>query len=173
MEEITSRREDTVDVIDVRGELDMSNVQRLDDALTAALSDETTSCLLDLSQLVFLESSVVALLIRWSKDVQLSEREALAIVVGEETPAARLFELVGLTAHLPIFTLRTAAQKALLEGQRARTQRSLKWLTDAELVTARSDAQAASDAATQRLGDIADEERRREAGPQEPPSADE
>ena len=92
---------------------------------------------------------------------QLSERESLAIVVGEDTPAERLFELVGLTRRLPIFRLRDAAHTALVEGQRARTQRTLKWLTDAELTTARSDAQAASDLATRRLDDITEEEHRR------------
>lgn len=168
MEEITTLREGTVDVVEVLGELDMSNVHALDEALKAALSDHTTSCLLDLSQLRFLDSTVVHALIRWSNDAQLSEREALAIVVGENTPAQRLFELVGLTTRLPIFKLRTAAHTALLEGQRARTQRTLKWLTDAELTTARSDAQGASDAANRRLDEITDEEHRRQSSRQAP-----
>jgi anti-anti-sigma factor len=170
MEEITTRREGTIDVVEVLGELDMSNVHALDEAIEAALSDQTTSCLIDLSQLSFLDSTVVKALIRWSNDAQLSEREALAIVVGEHTPAERVFELVGLTARLPIFKLRAAAHTALVEGQRARTQRTLKWLTDAELSTARSDAQAASDAATCRLGDIAEEEHNRRAPTQAPPT---
>ena len=161
MEEITKRREGTVEVVEVLGELDLSNIHVLDEALKAALSDQTTSCLVDLSQLSFLDSSVVKAMVRWSNDAQLSEREALAIVVGKDTPAERVFELVGLTTRLPIFRLRDAAHTALVEGQRARTQRTLKWLTDAELITARSDAQAASDAAARRLDDIAEEEHRR------------
>lgn len=165
MEEITTRREGTVDVVEVLGELDVSNVAALDEALKAALSDQTTSCLLDLSQLEFLDSSVIKALIRWSNDAQLSEREALAIVVGEDTPAERLVDLIGLKTRLPIFQHRDAAYTALLEGQRARAERTLEWLTDAELATARSDAQAASDAATRRLGDITDEEQRRRQDP--------
>ena len=159
------RREGTVDVVEVLGEIDVSNVAALDEALRAALSDETTSCLLDLSQLEFLDSSVVNALIRWSNDAQLSEREALAIVVGEDTPAERLFDLIGLKTRLPIFQHHDAAHTALLEGQRARAERTLEWLSDAELATARSDAQAASDAATRRLGDITDEEQRRGQDP--------
>jgi len=169
MEEITTRREGTVDVVEVLGELDVSNVHALDGALKAALSDQSASCLVDLSQLSFLDSSVVKALIRWSNDVQLSEREALAIVVGEHTPAQRLFELVGLSGRLPIFRFRAAAHTALVEGQRARAERTLEWLTDAELTTARSDAQAVSDAATRRLDQITEEEERRQNPPQDPP----
>jgi hypothetical protein len=39
MEEITTRREGTIDVVEVLGELDMSNVHALDEAIEAALSD--------------------------------------------------------------------------------------------------------------------------------------
>jgi anti-anti-sigma factor len=162
MEEITVWREGTVDVVGVRGEVDMSNVERLNDALRRALSDESTSCLLDLSEAAFLDSSVVRLLILWSNDAQLSEREALAIQIGQGTPAQRLFELVGLIGRLPLFAARESAMRALLEGQRARDQRGLEWLTDAELDTARTDAQAASDAAGRRLDDITEEEGRRD-----------
>ena len=165
VEEITTRRDGTVDVVEVLGELDLSNVHALHQALKADLSDQTTSCLLDLfSHLSFLDSSVVKAMIRWSTDAQLSERESLAIVVGKDTPAERLFELVGLTTRLPIFQARDAAT-ALVEGQRARTQRTLEWLTDAELTTARSDAQAAPDLATRQLDDITEEEHRRREPP--------
>ena len=162
VEGITVERDGTVDVVGVTGELDMSNVERLDDALRNALSSETASCLLDLSEVAFLDSSVLRLLIRWSNDAQLSEREALAIQIGQDTPARRLFELAGLLGRLPLFASREAAMRALLEGQRARAHRSLKWLTDAELETARTDAQAASDAAGRRLDNITEEEGRRE-----------
>ena len=123
----------------------MSNVDLLNGALKVALSDETTSCLLDLAGLDFLDSTVIKALVRWSNDAQLSDREALAIVVGEDTPAARLADLLGLPGRLPIFKTGAAARTALLEGQRARAQRSLQWLTDAELDIARSDAQSDSD----------------------------
>ena len=89
----------------------------------------------------------------------------MAIVVGEETLAARLVALLGLTGRMPLFRTRDAARNALLEGQRARAERSLEWLTDAELSEARSDAEAASDAAIRRLDDITQEEGRR---PDEP-----
>jgi anti-anti-sigma factor len=161
VQEIKTRREGTIEVVEALGELDMSNVGLLNDALKVALSDEKTSCLLDLAELDFLDSTVIKTLVRWSNDAQLSDREALAIVVGDDTPAARLVHLLGLPGRLPIFKTGAAARTALLEGQRARAQRSLQWLTDAELNVAESDAQADSDAATRRLDDVRQEERRR------------
>jgi len=165
VEEIKTHREGTIEVVEALGELDMSNVEVLNGALKIALSDETTSCLLDVSGLDFLDSTVIYALVRWSNDAQLSAREALAIVVGEETPAARVVDLLGLTGRLPLFTTRTAARTALLEGQQARAQRSLEWLTDAELNVARSNAQADSDAAGRRLDGITQEEHRRRDEP--------
>jgi anti-anti-sigma factor len=163
VEEINSSQEGTLDVVEALGELDMSNVAALNTALRAAFSDDTTNCLLDVSGLDFLDSTVIAALVRWSHDVELSEREALAIVVGQGTAAARLVDLVGLNGRLPIFASRNGARAALLAGQRSRDKRSLEWLTDAELQTARDEAQATADAAERRLEDItAVEERRSE-----------
>ena len=166
MNEVKVSQQDSIDVLEARGEFDLSNVDVLNKSIKAALSDDTTSCLLDLSGLTFLDSTVIHSLVRWSQDVQLSQREALAISVGEGTPAARLVALVGLNGRLPIFASRDAAKTALLEGQRTRDQRSLEWLTDAELHAARTDAQATSDDAERRLEDITAEEHRRSDQPQ-------
>ena len=162
MAEILVTRAGTVDVIRPTGEYDLSNVDELNDALRSSLSDETSSCLLDLSEVEFMDSSVIHALVRWSNDVQLSEREALAIVSGDDnTAASRLLDAVGIRSRLPVFMLRDSAMAALLEGQRAREERSLEWLTDAELQSARDQAQRASDAADRRLEDIDREEQRR------------
>lgn len=168
VETITVSLDGMIDVIEARGELDVSNVESLNGALKAALSDGTTSCLLDLSSLEFLDSTVIHSIVRWSNDVQLSQREALAICVGRETAAARLVDLVGLKGRLPIFSSRDSAKAALLEGQRARDERRLEWLTDVELRTAHEDAQAASDAAAHRLDDVPAEEKRRSDQPPNP-----
>ena len=90
MNEVKVSRQDSIDVLEALGEFDMSNVDVLNNAIKAALSDDTTSCLLDLSGLTFLDSTVIHSLVRWSQDVQLSQREALAISVGEAMPARGL-----------------------------------------------------------------------------------
>jgi anti-anti-sigma factor len=162
VKEITTYRNGTIDIVEASGEVDMSNVDGMDKALKAALSKDASSCLLDMCAVEFADSTVIQALIRWSNDAQLSSREALAIVVAHDSPVARLLDLVGLTTKLPIFASREAATTALLEGQRARDKRQLEWLTDAELHTARTDAQAASDSSERRLDDITAEEQRRD-----------
>jgi len=155
-------RDGSVDVIQPTGEYDLSNVDELNGALRASLSDDTSSCLLDLTEVAFMDSSVIHTLVRWCNDVQLSEREALAIVSGDDdTVASRLLDAVGIRSRLPVFSTSHNAMMALVEGQRSRGQRSLEWLTDAELQSAREQAQRASDEAGRRLQDIDREEKRR------------
>jgi anti-anti-sigma factor len=164
MAEIHVMRDGSVDVIQPTGEYDLSNVDDLNEALRASLSDETSSCLLDLTGVDFMDSSVIHALVRWCNDVQLSEREALAIVSGSDaTAASRLLEAVGIRSRLPVFSTTENAMTALVEGQRSRPARNLEWLTDAELQSAREQAQRASDEAGQRLDDIHREEQRRSA----------
>ncbi len=129
-------RSGSIDLIEVSGEIDLSNVADLDEALTQAFSRDTPCCLLDLSAVSFLDSTVVHLLIRWQADAQLSAREALAVATGKDTPTVRILTLSGVLRHLPLFTTQQAARTALQEGQRARSQRRLRWLTDADLATA-------------------------------------
>jgi anti-anti-sigma factor len=162
MDEITVTRDGAVDTVIVTGERDMSNVEALDDAVRTVLSDESTSCLLDLSGLTFMDSTVIHALVRWSKEAQVSEREALAIVVGgPDTAAARVLDVVGLLKRLPVFTTQQAAKRALEQGRQPRATRPLGWLTDLELATERDDAQTHADAANDRLrGAIEEQESR-------------
>ena len=162
MDDISVTREEAIDIVAVKGEYDMSNVDTLNEAQQKVLSDETASCLLDLSDVTFMDSSVVHSVVRWSKEAQVSEREALAIVVGgADTPAARLLGLVGLLKWLPVFATRGAAKAALDHGRRPRPERPLTWLTDLELATERDDAQIGADAADQRLDDAVAEQQSR------------
>jgi anti-anti-sigma factor len=164
MADITTTSQHNLCLVKVAGEVDLSNSDQLSQAIAEALGgDRQSSCLLDLSCTTFIDSTALRVLIKWSTDVQLSEREALAIVVPDRKSAVyRLFELVGITSVLPLFSSVAAASAALHEGQRARSERELKWLTDAELVSERDDAEAASDAAEQRLTDIEAEQWRRD-----------
>jgi anti-sigma B factor antagonist len=164
MEEIRVSRQGSIEAITVTGELDLSNVAALDEALGNALSGTTKSCLLDLSEITFMDSSVIHTLIRWSKEAQVSTREGLAIMVGgKDTEATRVLTLTGLTKRLPVFASRDAAMTALKLGQRPRSERPLSWLTDLELAAEREQAQADSDTATRRLDDaIAEQDTRQD-----------
>jgi anti-anti-sigma factor len=170
-DDINVTREGAIDIVVVTGERDISNVGALDDAVNAVLSDDdSTSCLLDLSGLSFMDSSMVPSLVGWSKEAQLSEREALAIMVGGvDTPAARVLDLVGLLKRLPVFGTRGAAKQALEQGRRPRSERPLKWLTDLELATERADAQTRADAASRRLDEAIAEQDLRAQDPDTAP----
>jgi len=85
------------------------------------VSDDTSSCLLDLSGAIFLDSTVVRAVVRWSSDDQLSERAALAVVLADGSSGRRVFELAGLSDRLPVVASRESARTALLEGQRGRS----------------------------------------------------
>jgi len=165
VEDIRVSRQGKIESITVTGEIDLSNVAALDDALRSALSGTTVSCLLDLSLVEFMDSSVVHSLLRWSKEAQVSAREGLAIMVGEDTEATRVLGVVGLMKRLPVFSTREAATTALEIGQKPRSERPLKWLTDRELAAERQEAQTSSDDATRRLDDAMAEQdtRRRDA----------
>jgi anti-anti-sigma factor len=164
VDEIRVTRQDGIDVLTVVGEFDLSNVNRLDEALSKVFSENAAaSCLLDLSEVTFMDSSVVRALVRWSKEVQVSDREALAIMVGgRDTPAAKILTLIGLIDRLPVFDSLGTAALALETGQKPRSDRALRWLTDLELAAEREEAQAGSDAASRRLdGAIAEQDARR------------
>ena len=164
MDEVRVTRRGDVDAIEVVGEFDVSNVASLDDALRAVLSSgSTASCLLDLTDVTFMDSSVVNALVRWSKEAQVSEREGLAIVVGgRETPAAGVLKLLGLLDRLPVFATLDAAVTALEGGRLPRSERPLRWLTTLELAAEREQAQAGSDAASRRLDRAIAEQQLRE-----------
>ena len=163
MHEISHSTHGSIESIIVTGEVDTSNVSDLDDALRRALCGTTASCLLDLSEVTFMDSSVVHGLIRWSKEAQVSAREGLAIVVGEaDTAATHVLTVVGLMNRLPVFASRDTAIAALELGQKPRSERPLRWLTDHELAAERETAQTNSDAATRRLDEaIAEQDTRR------------
>jgi anti-anti-sigma factor len=167
VDEISVTREGAIDIVSLAGEYDLSNVDTLNDTMQKVLSDETASCLLDLSGVTFMSSTLVHAVVRWSKETQVSEREALAIMVGGvDTPASRVLGLLNLLKRLPVFTTLDAAKKALDLGRRPRHVRALTWLTDLELGTERDDAQTGADAANQRLSDaVAEQESRAQDGP--------
>jgi anti-anti-sigma factor len=172
VDEIGVTRQGNIVTVAPRGEFDLANVDNLDATLKDVLQSDTTSCLLDLSGVTFLDSSVLHALVRWSKEAQVSDREALAIMVGgEDTAATRTLGLVGLLTRLPVFATIETATLALQTGQKPRAERPLQWLSDMELAAERDAAQTGSDAATQRLDEaIAEQDHRRES-PEPPPDS--
>ena len=165
----------TVAVVELLGEHDLASVGEFEAAMREAMESVSSSCMVDLSRVEFCDSSIVHVLINWSKEAQVSEGEALAIVVGGETSAiSRILAAVGLLDRLPVFATPQAARLALLDGRRPRHERPLGWLTDRELREARETAMRAAseqgdqdrqDAAVHRLSDIVREQQHRRGDP--------
>jgi anti-anti-sigma factor len=169
--EVRTAREGGVDAIALSGERDISTVAEFERAITAALTDEATSCLVDLTEVSFIDSSIIAALLRFSKEAQVSEREALAIVIGERSSVvSHTLQMIGLLKRLPVFATRDLALATLDDGQKPRPQRPLGWLSDRELDAARTEAeqdttrgtQPQRDAAHDRVEEITHEQQRRD-----------
>jgi anti-anti-sigma factor len=140
-----------IDMVRLVGEHDLATVREVDRVVQRALSDRSSAmCLIDLSATDFIDSSIIAALIRWSNEAQVSEREALAIVVGSVTSmVARTLALVRVVDRLPVFETVEAAREALLEGKRPRADRAFGWLSDRQLEAQREESLgAARDAPT-------------------------
>ena len=88
--------EGDVAVLTLSGELDLSNVEALRNDLQTAMTDEPARLVFDLSQLDFIDSSGLALLLEAS-------RGAPSVEVRAPSPAVRrLLEVTGLTRTLPV-----------------------------------------------------------------------
>jgi anti-anti-sigma factor len=138
-----------IDVVRLVGEHDVAMVPEIDQVVHRALSDRSSAMLLiDLTSTEFIDSAIVAALIRWSNEAQVSDHEALAIAVGGvASPVARLLKMVHAIDLLPVFETVAAAREALLEGQRPRSERAFGWLSDRQLEEARVSTLAAARAA--------------------------
>jgi anti-sigma B factor antagonist len=142
---IRVEQEHGYDVVTLTGEHDLTTVAELDRALASVMSATTGGCLIDLSGSSFIDSSIIRALLRWSKETQVSEREALGIVIGAPTsPSARTLALVGLLERLPVFETRADAVGALEDGHLPRAERPLRWPSDRELADAGAVALAGS-----------------------------
>ena len=92
---------DGVVVARIAGELDLSNVHDVGDALAAAVQGGGAGLVLDLSQLEHLDSAGIRLL--YDLRAKLSTaRQALAVVVPEDAPIREVLELAAVPATLTV-----------------------------------------------------------------------
>lgn len=95
----TERRGDTV-VVRAFGELDLSAAERFEDEVQAALASDAPKLLLDLSEVWFIDSTGLRVLVMASKRAEQAGRELS--VWGEISPAVeRAFGVSGLAERLP------------------------------------------------------------------------
>jgi anti-anti-sigma regulatory factor len=104
-------------VVSLHGQHHQATVDRLDDEIEQVVATGTT-IVFDLTDVTFVDGYLVAAILRWANRAQISDHEALAVVVGEApSVAGRGFNIVlGSTARLPCFATKPEALTALSEA---------------------------------------------------------
>jgi anti-sigma B factor antagonist len=102
-------------VLTLRGEHDLATTPNLRDELERAL-DRGSRIVVDLSEVDFIDSTVLSSLAHGYERVQNSDPPTLAVVCPEGGFAYRLLALVGLDKTVPNYRDRDGAIAALLGG---------------------------------------------------------
>jgi anti-anti-sigma factor len=87
-------------VMRLRGEIDISNARELFAAIEAAVPNATSTIVVDLSEITYLDSAGVKLLIQLA-DRMKTRRRQLRLVVPEHSPIRAVLELTGLLRLIP------------------------------------------------------------------------
>ena len=101
--------------IAVRGEVDISVAEALEQVLEAGIRESVGAFIVDLSELDFIESTGLQVLLR-ARGLLAREDRALAVVCPHG-PVRRVFELSGLSELFALYTSREEAVAALVPAQ--------------------------------------------------------
>ena len=110
--EIAGYDSGTVPGLTVRGELDMASGPQLEEAVDAAIRESVGAFVIDLSDLEFIDSTGLQVLLR-ARGLLAREDRALAVVCPHG-PVRRVFELSGCSELFALYGSREAAAAALV-----------------------------------------------------------
>ena len=96
----------------IDGEIDISNAQELGDALIASVTNDAVGVVLDLSELAYLDSAGVHLLVRLLRQLR-TRRQQLRAVAPAEAPIRRVLGLTAVDTMLPVDETAEAALLAM------------------------------------------------------------
>jgi len=88
-------------IVRVSGEIDLSNVSAVLEAVADVLPTDAATVVVDLSETVYLDSSGIAMLFRLAERLEHS-RQRLHLVVPPGAPIRRVLELTNLTGVIPV-----------------------------------------------------------------------
>jgi anti-sigma B factor antagonist len=108
---VAHEREDGVDVICASGEIDMSTVAPLRDALGHVVQHAAGPVVVDLSQVSFMDSTAINVLVRIARQLTAQER-SIALACREGSAVHRLLSLIGLHDTLSVHPSRQNALAA-------------------------------------------------------------
>lgn len=98
---VEGERQGTVCLVRVHGEIDLSNAHEVSSAIGSAMGQEARWLVVDLSDLTYLDSSGVALLLRLAERLQ-TRRRRLHLVVPRGSPVRRVLGFTGLPRVIPV-----------------------------------------------------------------------
>lgn len=96
-----TRRSGPTHIVQVTGEVDLSNAQSLTDAVARDVPDDVTLVVLDLSGTTYVDSAAIATLFRLAARLR-DHRQDLRLVVPADSPIRAVLELTRLTHVIPI-----------------------------------------------------------------------
>jgi anti-anti-sigma factor len=113
---VEGEQQGTLCLVRVHGEVDLSNAQEVSAAIGNAMGQEARRLVVDLSDITYLDSAGVALLLRLAERLR-ARRRQLYLVVPRGSPVRRVLDFTGLPRVIPL--------EARLEDALARSDRGL------------------------------------------------
>jgi anti-sigma B factor antagonist len=110
-------RSDGYDVLTVEGELDVATAPRMLAALNEALADMALPLIVDLSRVVFMDSTGLALLMNARRRAR--RRGQGFAIVCPGGPISRVFEIADMVESLRVCPDRESARRAAIRPARA------------------------------------------------------
>lgn len=101
MSTVALERSNGVAVATPRGDIDAANAAAIHEELASSLTPEVTGLVVDLSNVRYVDSAGIDMLLRLGERLR-QRRSALRLVVAPDSQLRRLFEIVGLADNAPI-----------------------------------------------------------------------
>jgi anti-sigma B factor antagonist len=101
---------DGLGLIELSGEVDLYTAPRFKDELIALVDDGVVNVVIDLSQVTFIDSTALGVIIGGVK--RLHERDGRLALVASSRPVVRILDITGLDRVLTVFDTREAALAA-------------------------------------------------------------
>ncbi len=110
--DVTYTEQDAVLIVDVRGEIDMSNADALRAALERRIGESMAGTVLDLSEIGYIDSTGIQFIFQVAE--RLHERgQRLAVVLPDGSPAREALRYAGVLDHVRAFATSSEAVAGL------------------------------------------------------------
>lgn len=98
---VEGERQGTICLVRVHGEIDLSNAHEVSSEISVVMGQEARRLVVDLSDITYLDSAGVALLLRLAERLRFRRRE-LHLVVPRGSPVRRVLDFTGLPRVIPL-----------------------------------------------------------------------